>query len=197
MLNIIFGFQSKALRNTAGYIRDYAVKSDTFVPGSGLPPEVVEGELEKYLIKEIDKSVVHHARWIESPVLGTISYRELSHGVQGLIILANTPEIIPFEFMGDNCFKYLAEISRVRDVNVCTGSFRDLYHHGFIEGKDIIHVVNDDTYVNNGYDLMRKYFTLEMDDYGEYAWDKRVSYNEAYGIDDNLDDLFKNFKPRD
>lgn len=49
MLNVIFGFPSKALRSVKGYISDFAELSDVFVPNGGLPPTIVETDFAKKL----------------------------------------------------------------------------------------------------------------------------------------------------
>lgn len=76
MLNLIYGYPSKALHNVQGYVSDYAIKSEEFVPNGGLPPESIETDFAKKVIFEVDKSVVHHARDITSSVLGTISFNK-------------------------------------------------------------------------------------------------------------------------
>lgn len=179
MLNVIFGFPSKALRSVKGYISDFVKLSDIFIPNGGLPPTVVETEFAKKVILEIDRSIVHHARYIESPVLGTISFREISEGATSLIILNNVPEIVPLEFMGDNCFNLLVDIANRKDITVCTSSVREMFSHGFKE----IHIVNDDIIVNNNLDFYDYYDKASDKYFGEYSMNNRIDYYEAYGID--------------
>lgn len=179
MLNVIFGYPSKALRSVKDYISDFAIQSENFIPGLGLPPEVVETEFAKKAIATIDKSAVYHARNILSPVLGTISFRELSESVKSLIILNSAPEIVPLEFMGDNCFNLLADIANRKDITVCTGSAREMFSHGF----DKIHIINDNSIVYSNIEFYDSYDNAAASYFGEYAMDNRVGYNEAYGID--------------
>lgn len=121
----------------------------------------------------MDKSIVHHARYIESPVIGTISFREISEGATSLIILNNVPEIVPLKFMGDNCLNLLADIANRKDITVCTSSVREMFSHGFKEIR----------IVNNNLDFYDYYDKAGDNYFGEYSMDNRIDYYEAYGID--------------
>ena len=72
------------------------------------------------MIKDIDKSEVISARLIESPVLGSISTRELSGGVKTLILMAfdNTNKVFNASACGDNCAKWILKIGTLKDLTV-------------------------------------------------------------------------------
>jgi len=168
MLHLIFGYPSKALRTHRNYI------------GSRfLDKKCMLDEFSKRVVKEIDKTETITSGAFYSPVLGDISLRDLSGGAQFLIILNNTNEIVPLEFLGDNCFPFLKEIADRKDITVCSGGVRNLFKNG---GFTEIHIVNDDTIITEPLDLLWKCNELEQIDFGEYSIKNRISYYEAMGM---------------
>lgn len=189
MLRVIFGYPSKALRSGKDYINDFAEEKSVYKPAEGgLPPGVVMSDFAKRAILGVDMSIVYHPNCIKSPVLGIISYKRLSHGVKNLIILENVDEIIPLEFMGDNCFPYLAELSSKKDVTVCTANIRPLFNYNFKE----VYTIDTGVIVKNNMSFYNEYYkcfdtdtcTFRCNDISE-----RIDYYEAYGLniwgDDN------------
>lgn len=73
----------------------------------------------KRIIREIDKSEYISGEYIESPVLGGISPRDLSSGCKALLILLNEPEqIVSGDRMGDNCYPLLLEMAKEKDYTI-------------------------------------------------------------------------------
>lgn len=76
-------------------------------------------DLVKKMIKDIDKSDVISENLIISPVLGPIPPERLSTGVKALIIMYKVPDIeIWATVCGDNCAKWILEISKIHDVHI-------------------------------------------------------------------------------
>lgn len=75
--------------------------------------------LVKRMILDIDKSEVIAPYLIKSPVLGAIPPAMLSTGVKTLIILKCDDRVIPSgERLGDNCWKWVFEIGKTKDIVV-------------------------------------------------------------------------------
>lgn len=70
------------------------------------------------MIRDIDKSEVISARAIDSPYLGSISVKELSGGVKTLILMKfdESGKIFNASSCGDNCAKWIVEISKHKDL---------------------------------------------------------------------------------
>ena len=86
--------------------------------------EWITTSLATDLIKDIDKSDVISARAIDSPVRGSISVKELSGGVKTLILMQfdKSGRIFNASACGDNCAKWIYEISKHKDLTI------DLHH---------------------------------------------------------------------
>ena len=81
--------------------------------------EWITNPLSKKMILDIDKSTVIGAHLIESPVLGPISPLQLSGGVKTLILMAFDENNNVFNATcGDNCAKWLLEISNHKDLTI-------------------------------------------------------------------------------
>lgn len=78
----------------------------------------ITNPLSVSMIKDIDKSDVISARNIYSPVLGSISVKELSGGVKTLILMAfdNSGHIFNASACGDNCAKWILRIAQQKDL---------------------------------------------------------------------------------
>lgn len=72
------------------------------------------------MIKDIDKSEVVSAHLIESPVLGSISTKEISGGVKTLMLMAydESGKIFNASSCGDNCAKWIVEIGKRKDLTI-------------------------------------------------------------------------------
>lgn len=81
--------------------------------------EWLDDELVKHMILDVDKSTVISSRCIESPVLGQIPVTQISGGVKALILLLKEPELeIWATACGDNCAKWIIEISKLHDIHI-------------------------------------------------------------------------------
>ena len=105
MLKIIFGNCENAIYNTSVYFKN------TY------QDEWITDELSVEMITDVDQSVVIGPHMIESPVLGTISPRELSGGVKTLILIhKEKSKIFNASTCGDNCAKWLLKIGEMEDI---------------------------------------------------------------------------------
>lgn len=80
--------------------------------------EWITNPLSVSMIKDVDQSDVIGVHLIESPVLGPISTKELSGGVKTLILMAfdESGHIFNASACGDNCAKWILEISKSKDL---------------------------------------------------------------------------------
>ena len=89
--------------------------------------EWITDPLSVKMIKDIDKSDVISARAIDSPVLGSISVKELSGGVKTLILMLfdESGKIFNASACGDNCAKWIYEISKHKDLTIALHHIMD------------------------------------------------------------------------
>lgn len=80
--------------------------------------EWITNPLSVSMIKDVDQSDVVGVHLIESPVLGPISTKELSGGVKTLILMAfdESEHVFNASACGDNCAKWILEISKTKDL---------------------------------------------------------------------------------
>ena len=133
MLSIYFGDMPNAVYNPARFFKN------TYTD------EWITDELSVKMIKDVDKSEVLGARVIDSPVLGSISPRELSGGVKTLIDIYKQPDrIFNASACGDNCAKWLLIIGDMMDVTINLRHIMD-----FGEDDFYIKVLNTDQIIHN------------------------------------------------
>lgn len=131
MLRIIFGSQGLDWPNRVAYVSDYF---DAQYDSSWF-----QSRMAKRIIKEIDDSEYISGEYIQSPILGGMSPRDLSTGCKALLILLNEPDtIVSGDRMGDNCYPILLEISKSCDVTITLSHYVDLQKY---EPLDIFNVV--------------------------------------------------------
>ena len=108
MLNIVFGDKVKAVYHPPAYFDN--TYRDEWITDT----KTVE------MIKDVDKSDVLGARVIDSPVLGSISTKELSGGVKTLILMRfdDSGKVFNASACGDNCAKWIYEISKEKDLTI-------------------------------------------------------------------------------
>ena len=108
------------------------------------------------IVKDIDNSELKGLNVI-SPVLGSISVRDISGGAKALICLLKEEEpqgYIDLVVLGENCEKWLAYIFNNKDVQVCMTGY-----HLFFDEYDISGwCLNDDTEIRNSEDWRKKLF---------------------------------------
>lgn len=82
--------------------------------------EWISNPLSVEMIRDVDKSEVIGPHLIESPVLGPISPKELSGGVKTLILIAfdENERVFNASACGDNCSKWILQISREKDLTI-------------------------------------------------------------------------------
>lgn len=98
---------------------NYVRNADSFF-STTFKKDWLNNEFVRKMILDIDKTKVVQDRCLESPILGMISPLELSSGVKELICIYNIPEpyIYKGSIMGDNCFPWLFEITKTKDVHM-------------------------------------------------------------------------------
>ena len=82
--------------------------------------EWITAPLSVAMIKDVDKSDVISVRNIDSPVLGSISVKELSGGVKTLILIAfdKSGRVFNASACGDNCAKWILKIAEDKDITI-------------------------------------------------------------------------------
>lgn len=75
-------------------------------------------EYVKKLIKEVDDTDVLADGTLHNKYLGGIVKSQLSSGVKGLILLYKTDCKINGDRLGDNCWKYVMEIAKNKDIYI-------------------------------------------------------------------------------
>lgn len=111
--------------------------------------------LSKEIISSIDKSTVIGPNLIMSPVLGPIPPQTLSGGTKTLIMINKHRDMIfNATHCGDNCSEYILKIAKDSDITI---NLRYIMEFDFSEG-DRIHIINDDSIVDNYRDYATKAF---------------------------------------
>lgn len=108
MLRIVFGDVDNAVYHPPTYFDNQ------------YEDEWITDPLTVEMIKDIDRSEVVGAHLIQSPVLGSISTKEISGGVKTLILMAfdNSGKIFNASACGDNCVKWIVEIGKKKDLTI-------------------------------------------------------------------------------
>ena len=113
-------------------------------------------ETVKQIVKDIDKSDLEGLNVI-SPILGSISVRDLSGGAKALICLlkdTGSDGFIDLVVLGENCEKWLAYIFGIKDVTVCMTGY-----HLFFKEYDVSGIcLNDNSIINDSNDWRKKLF---------------------------------------
>ena len=139
MLSIFYGDIPEAVYDPATYFKN------TFTDAW------IDNEISRKIISDIDRSTVLSARVIDSPVLGSISPRELSGGTKTLIAIDQIPEkVFNASACGDNCAQWLLRLGEMKDITI---NLRHLMYFG--EGPFTIHILNTDQIVHNGDELFK------------------------------------------
>lgn len=136
--------------------------------------------LSREMIKDVDKSIVIQDRFIESPVLGLITPKDLSGGVKTLMCMLFMPEYVYGGYnCGDNCAKWILKIADVLEEQ---GKELTLSFHNSMNfpGPFKIRVLNDNSIVTRMTQLCVK---LE-----EFYLDKKDDDDEEEEYDDEEED---------
>ena len=126
MLKIYFGTHPDEIYNTEVYYQNQYEK------------EWLTDEFVQKMIADIDDSQVISADVIQNSVFDSFPSTELSTGVKTLILIYELPKLMfNISNCGDNCAKYLLEMSKERDIKVCL-------HHTMNFGSNFaVQVIND------------------------------------------------------
>lgn len=84
-------------------------------------PEWLEDDMVKRMILDVDKSEVISPYCVVSPILGQIPNTSISGGVKALILMLKTDYIVNASSCGDNCVKWIIEISKIKDITIRLG----------------------------------------------------------------------------
>lgn len=114
-------------------------------------PEWMEDELVKKMVLDIDKSKVQAPYCIMSPVFGQIPPDMLSGGVKFLILMLKTDIRLNLTKCGENCAKWVIEISRLKDVEADLNYFMPLDPQG-----SEVYIVNDGSTVTTARGILKK-----------------------------------------
>lgn len=129
MLRIFFGSRPDEIYNTEVYYLNQYDKMWVMDP------------FAKKIIADIDDSQVISPDVIQNPVFDSFSSTELSAGVKTLLLIYNQPKkVFNISNCGDNCAKYLLEMTKEKDIIVC------LHHAMNFGDKFSVKVINDRRY---------------------------------------------------
>ncbi len=135
-----------------GDLEDYLLSGHKWFDNQ-VDEDVIQEDFARRVIKGVDNSEVD-GNVIVSPILGRIAPSEISGGSKTLITMMYDDRVnFDLAAIGENCFKYLKEICDVKDIYMCTDSFRRLFHHG---GFAEIRVTNDNSIVKSDLELAWK-----------------------------------------
>lgn len=147
MLKIVFGDADNSIYHPPTYF------DNTYADEWITDPRSVK------MIKDIDKSDVIGARVIDSPVLGSISVKELSGGVKTLILMLfdESGKIFNASACGDNCAKWIYEISKHKDLTIVLHHIMD-----FSSCEEFsAYIINTDKQVNSYKEYLDEAFRIE------------------------------------
>lgn len=120
MLHLYFGNKTGALLSGDNYFNAWVDES------------VLETEFGRLVVHEIEHGEVISRNNIVLPVIGSISPDMLSGGTKALLSLYYSDKLLmDLASMGDNCFSLLDRLSKMKDIFICTDSYRELYENGF------------------------------------------------------------------
>ena len=131
MLKIIFGVKGLELPDRIAYVSDYfnAMYDKTWL----------SSDMARRIIKEVDDSDYIDGEYIQSPILGGMSPRDLSTGCKALLILLNEPDVIVSgDRMGDNCYPLLLEMAKMRDITITLCHFVELEEYEPLNIQNVI-----------------------------------------------------------
>ncbi len=108
MLNIIFGDADNTIYHPPTFFDNVYMD------------EWITDPFSVQMIKDIDKSDVIGPRVVDSPFLGSISVKELSGGVKTLMLMKfdESGKIFNASACGDNCARWIYEISKGKDLTI-------------------------------------------------------------------------------
>ena len=117
--------------------------------------DYIQGEKEKAIIKDIDKSDVLEQGLLYNPVFGYITPSQISGTSKTLILLNNVPNMyFNGTAMGNNAVPWLLNIGKTKDIYVCNTYPLQL------EGCFELEIVNTGIIVHNLMEYYEQYLTV-------------------------------------
>ena len=145
MLNIQFGYDEGVLLSANDYYDNW------------VDEDVVLSDFGRKVIKNIDNGDVISKDNIITEVLGSIPQEYLSGGTKALLTLYSGNDVkLSISAMGDNCFPYLVELAKEKDITLYMRNFRNIYENTDL---DKVHILNNDKIVDNLVDFAEEFFT--------------------------------------
>ncbi len=147
MLNIVFGDVDNSIYHPPTYFDNMYLD------------EWITDPFSVQMIKDIDKSDVISAHVIDSPFLGSISTKELSGGVKTLILMMfdDSGKIFNASACGDNCAKWIFEISKKKDLTINLHHLMDFSQCDGFEAN----IINVNKKVNSYREYLDEAFMIE------------------------------------
>lgn len=134
MLNIYLGEMKEAIYHPPTYF------------DNRYEDEWITAPLSVEMIKDIDQSEVVSERLIQSPVLGSISVKEISGGVKTLILMAfdDSGRIFNASACGNDCAKWILKIAKQKELTINLRHIMD-----FGKDKFEIKILNTNQIIRN------------------------------------------------
>ena len=134
MLNIYLGEMKEAIYHPPTYF------------DNRYEDEWITDPLSVEMIKDVDRSEVVSERLIQSPILGSISVKEISGGVKTLMLMAfdDSGRIFNASVCGNNCAKWILEIGKQKELTI---NLRHIMNFG--NRKFEIKILNTNQIVHN------------------------------------------------
>lgn len=142
MLKIYFGNNEKALRSGDGYFDNW------------LDDDCLETEFAKEVVRAIDKSELISKNLVQSPVIGAVPPKFLSGGTKSLLILRFSDVEMNITAFGENCYPYIIQISKEKDITICSNNAFRIFECGDL---DSILILNDESFVHSDDELIQKW----------------------------------------
>lgn len=97
------------------------------------------------MIKDIDGSTFISDSIFKSDVLGIISAKDLSSGVKGLMLIfyENENYVFRSNYFGDNCSKYILEMSKSKDIIISLEHLLDFENFVEEDGYELCFINED------------------------------------------------------
>lgn len=147
MLKIVFGDTENSIYHPPTYFDN--VYLDEWITD----PFSVE------MIKDIDKSDVIGPHAISSPFLGSISTKDLSGGVKTLMLMQfdRSGKIFNASVCGDNCAKWIFEISKEKELTI---NLHHVMDFGSCEGFEA-YIINSEKKVSSYQEYLDEALLIE------------------------------------
>ena len=147
MLSIVFGETANSIYHPPTYFDN--VYRDNWITD----PFSVK------VIKDVDQSDVIGPHVISSPFLGSISTKELSGGVKTLMLMRfdESGKIFNASACGDNCAKWIFEISKEKDLTI---NLHHIMDFGACEGFEA-YILNSHKQVHSYMEYLNEAMAIE------------------------------------